>query len=344
MLGGHLETTSQSLGAGQEARILKAFITGIAGFAGSHLAEFLLTQPNLEVAGLVHDRSDNVAHLRERAVLHRGDLLDPASILAVLQAIQPDVIFHLAGQSFVPSSWHDPWLTFESNVRGQLNLLEAVAQVAPEIRVLVVGSNEEYGLVLPNQLPVNEDTPMRPDSPYGVSKIAQDLMGLQYHLSKGLATIRVRPFNHIGPRQSERFVAAALARQIAEIEVGLRPPVLAVGNLQAQRDFTDVRDTVRAYHLVLEHGVPGEVYNIGSGVPHSIQELLGILLELAHVEVGVEVDRTRLRPSDVPLSYCDASRLFACTGWQPLIPFAQGLKDTLDYWRTRVREGVDRQA
>jgi GDP-4-dehydro-6-deoxy-D-mannose reductase len=324
---------------------LKAFITGIAGFAGSHLAEFLLAHSKLEISGLVHDRSNNVAHLRDRVALHRGDLIDPSSILAVLTAVRPDYIFHLAGQSFVPSSWNNPWQTFESNVRGQLNLLEAVAQVTPQSRVLIVGSNEEYGLVLPEYLPIDEEVPLRPDSPYGVSKAAQDLMGLQYHLSKGLATIRVRPFNHIGPRQSERFVASALARQIAEIEAGLRSATLQVGNLRAQRDFTDVRDTVRAYHLVVQHGDPGEVYNIGSCVPHSIQELLDILLSLAHVEVKlkVEVDQTRLRPSDVPTSYCDYSRLYACTGWQPSIPFAQGLEDTLDYWRERVREGVEKQ-
>jgi GDP-4-dehydro-6-deoxy-D-mannose reductase len=327
--------------------ILKAFITGIAGFAGSHLAEFLLAHSKLEISGLVHDRSNNVAHLRDRVVLHRGDLLDPSSTLAVLTAIQPDFVFHLAGQSFVPSSWNNPWQTFESNVRGQLNLLEAVAQVIPRSRVLIVGSNEEYGSVLPEHLPVDEEVPLRPDSPYGVSKVAQDLMGLQYHLSKGLETVRVRPFNHIGPRQSERFVASALARQIAEIEAGLRPATLQVGNLRAQRDFTDVRDTVRAYYLIVQRGVPGEVYNIGSGVPHSIQELLDVLLDLAQVEVKVklkvEVDQTRLRPSDVPLSYCDYSRLYACTGWQPSIPFAQGLGDTLDYWRERVKEGVERQ-
>jgi GDP-4-dehydro-6-deoxy-D-mannose reductase len=165
------------------------------------------------------------------------------------------------------------------------------------------------------------------------------MMGLQYHLSHKLAVVRVRPFNHIGPRQSERFVAAAFARQIAEIEAGLREPVLRVGNLEASRDFTDVRDTVRAYYLALDHGEPGEVYNIGSGVARGIEELLSVLLSLTHVQVDVEVDTSRLRLSDTPISYCDYSRLHACTGWEPSIPFEEGLRDTLDYWRARVRKG-----
>ncbi len=162
------------------------------------------------------------------------------------------------------------------------------------------------------------------------------MLGLQYHLSHGLHTVRVRPFNHIGPRQSERFVASAFAKQIAEVEAGLRPPVVKVGNLSAKRDFTDVRDVVRAYWLILNQGEPGEVYNIGSGVPRSIRELLDILLGLSKVEISVEQDPSRLRPSDVPVSYCDFTKLRERTGWQPTIPFEESLRDVLNYWREKV--------
>ena len=195
---------------------------------------------------------------------------------------------------------------------------------------------EEYGRVAPGDLPIREAQPLRPDSPYGVSKVTQDMLGLQYFLSRGLPVIRVRPFNHIGPRQTRRFVAPAFASQIAAIEVGKQPPVMKVGNLSASRDFTDVRDVVRAYVLALEHGEPGEVYNIGSGASHSIRSLLDRLLSLSTVNISIETDTTRLRPADVPDVVCDASRLRAATGWQPRVTFDQSLSDLLDYERTQV--------
>lgn len=322
---------------------MKAFITGIAGFAGSHLAEFLLAQSKVEVSGLVHERAENVNHLQDKVVLYKGNLLEPESILAALSEVQPYYVYHLAGQANVFSSWKKPWETFEANVRGQLNLLEAVRETAPSARVLIVGSNEEYGRVSPDCLPVDENTPLRPDSPYGVSKVAQDLLGLQYHLSYGLNIIRTRPFNHIGPRQSDRFVAANFARQVAEIEAGIQEAVIRVGNLKACRDFTDVRDTVRAYALLLEHAEPGEVYNVGSGEAHAVQEVLDTLIRMAKVEVRVEVDPERLRPSDSPVICCDYTRLYECTHWRPSISLTDGLRDTLDYWRMRVGEVVKRQ-
>ncbi len=315
---------------------MKALITGIAGFAGSHLAEYLLAHTDLEVCGVIHRRDDNIAHLRDRLTLFRGDLRDYDFVSGILAQARPDFIFHLAAQAFVPASWRDPWDTLESNIRSQLNVLRAAVELGLEAKILVVGSNEEYGLVRPEDLPLRETAPLRPDSPYGVSKVAQDMLGLQYHLSHGLHTVRVRPFNHIGPRQSERFVASAFAKQIAEVEAGLRPPVVKVGNLSAKRDFTDVRDVVRAYWLILNQGEPGEVYNIGSGVPRSIRELLDILLGLSKVEISVEQDPSRLRPSDVPVSYCDFTKLRERTGWQPTIPFEESLRDVLNYWREKV--------
>jgi GDP-4-dehydro-6-deoxy-D-mannose reductase len=203
-------------------------------------------------------------------------------------------------------------------------------------RILVIGSFEEYGRVDASRLPVTEDTPLQPDSPYGVSKIGQDFLGLQYFLSHHLHIVRVRPSNHIGPRQGEQFVTSNFAKQIAEIEAGLHEPVLFVGNLEAARDFTDVRDMMRAYILALERGEPGAVYNIGSGRAWSIQQVLDLMLEQSRVKIRVEKDPARLRPSDTPLMYCDASRFSNQTGWKPEISMETSLRDVLDHWRAVV--------
>lgn len=323
---------------------MRALITGIAGFAGGHLAEFLLRETDWEVWGTVHHTDHNVAHLRDQLYLRRVDLREPDAVIQLIRDAQPDRVYHLAGQSYVPVSWDNPWQTFEINVRSQINLLEAIlaADVAP--RVLVVASNEEYGFITPDDLPIDEETPLRPASPYAVSKVAQDMLGLQYHLNYGLFVVRVRPFNHIGPRQRSEFVAAAFARQLAEIEAGLRLPVVKVGNLEAQRDFTDVRDMVRAYFLALEQGEAGEVYNIGAGQAHSIRQLLDILLDLSTAQVTVEQDPARMRPSDVPVIVCDATRFRTRTGWAPQISFRESLRSGLNYWRQHVRKGVTSNA
>ncbi len=315
---------------------VRALITGVSGFAGSFLAEHLLAQPGVEVWGVLHGDTNHTTALRERIIPVPGDLTDPALARRILAQAAPDCVFHLAAQAFVPVSWQAPWATLENNIRAQVNLLHAAAEQRSSARILIVGSNEEYGRVLPNELPISEDTPLRPDSPYGVSKIAQDFLGLQYFLSHRLNVVRVRPFNHIGPRQNERFVAANFAKQIAEIEAGAREPVLCVGNLESQRDFTDVRDMVRAYALALERGAPGEVYNIGSGQPRRVRELVDAYLALARLPIRIEPDPSRNRPSDTPVSYCDASKFKKQTGWEPQIPFGQTLRDTLDYWRGKV--------
>lgn len=315
---------------------MRALITGIAGFAGSHLAEYLIAETNLEIWGVVLQSEPDLDAFRSKVRVVHGDLRDPEVTRLILAQAQPDYIFHLAGQAFVPVSWDDPWPTLETNIRTQVNILAAAAALDLDARILVVGSTDEYGRVRPEELPITEETPLRPDSPYGVSKIAQDMLGLQYHLSHGLNTVRVRPFNHIGPRQREQFVAPAFAKQIAEIEAGLRPPVVYVGNLDVRRDFTDVRDMVRAYWLILQHGHPGDVYNIGAGVAHSIRHLLDILLSMSHVPIRIEPDQARFRPSDVPVSVCDATKLRALTGWCPAIPLEQSLRDILEYWRAKV--------
>jgi GDP-4-dehydro-6-deoxy-D-mannose reductase len=254
----------------------------------------------------------------------------------ILEQARPDVVFHLAAQPLVSASRRDPWGTLETNIRMQLNLLEGISSVRPGCRILVVGSSEEYGLVSPEDLPVGENTPFRPLSAYGLSKVAQDLLGQQYHLTHNLHVIRVRPFNHIGPRQSPGFVAPDFASQIAAAELGLQDPVIEVGNLSARRDFCDVRDVIRAYVLLVSQGKAGEVYNIGRGQSRSIQELLDCLISLARTPIQVRQDPARMRPSDVPDIVCDCSRIREATGWQAEIPFSKSLDDILAYWREAV--------
>lgn len=316
---------------------MRALITGISGFAGSFLAEHLLEQGSCDVWG-VGLGTENLSTLGHRIVYFSQDLANPSTAAGIVKEAAPDLIFHLAAQAFVPASWEDPWSTIENNIRAQVNLLHAVTEQKLKPRILVVGSNEEYGRVEPQELPITETTPLRPDSPYGVSKIAQDFMGLQYFLSDSVHTVRVRPFNHFGPRQNDRFVAASFAKQIAEIELGAREPVIFVGNLEAQRDFTDVRDMVRAYALALEHGKPGDVYNIGSGMSHSIRELLDTLLAMTNAKIRVEQDSARSRPSDTPVTLCDSTKFRTRTGWEPRFEFQETLRDTLEYWRSKARE------
>jgi GDP-4-dehydro-6-deoxy-D-mannose reductase len=219
----------------------------------------------------------------------------------------------------------------------QLNILEGVVRVNPDCRVLVVGSSEEYGLIAPENLPVDEDTPLRPMNAYGLSKVAQDLLGLQYAHTHGLHVVRVRPFNHIGPRQRVGFVASDFASQIAAAELGQQRPTMSVGNLSARRDFSDVRDVIRAYVLLVTHGEPGQVYNVGSGQSHAIQEVLDTLLAMSHTTIEMQQDPERMRPSDVPEVVCNANRLREQTGWQAEIPFEQSLQDVLAYWRDEMR-------
>jgi len=318
---------------------MRVLITGITGFAGSHLAEYILNHhPDVEVYGTVRWRSrmENICHIENRVELFEADLKDIVSLQSCLAHVKPDRIFHLAAQSFVPTSWKCPAETFAINAIGQVNLFEAVRSLNLSPRIHVAGSSEEYGQVNADEVPMKETNPLRPLSPYAVSKVAQDLLGYQYFRSYGMHIVRTRGFNHTGPRRGEVFVTSTFAKQIAEIEAGKREPIIHVGNLEAKRDFTDVRDMVEAYWLTLEKGEDGEVYNIGSGVARSMKEVLETLLSLSKVNVRVEVDARRLRPSDVPILVSDSSKFVKLTGWKPKIPFVQTMGDLLDYWRERV--------
>ncbi|HHV63434.1 MAG TPA: GDP-mannose 4,6-dehydratase [Firmicutes bacterium] len=316
----------------------KALITGITGFAGSHLAEYLLADGKTKVYGTFRwrSRTENVEHIMDRLTMVECDLCDASAVYRAISEIRPDVIFHLAAQSFVPTSWIAPYDTLMNNILGELNLFEAVRRAGIDPTIQIACSSEEYGLVFEDEVPIKETNPLRPQSPYAVSKIAQDFLGYQYYRSYGLRIIRTRAFNHTGPRRGEVFVTSNFAKQVAEIELGLREPILWVGNLEAKRDFTDVRDVVEAYSLAVEHGEPGEVYNIASGKAYTIRDVVDILLGMAGVEIEVCQAPERLRPSDVPVLIGDSTRFRIKTGWQPRIPLDKTLADLLNYWRMRV--------
>jgi GDP-4-dehydro-6-deoxy-D-mannose reductase len=315
---------------------VRALITGISGFVGSHLAEYLLQHTDWRVAGTVYGPEENIEHLRDRLELYPAELSKLETVISIIERAKLDYIFHLAAQPLVSLSRRDPWGTLAINIRLQLNILEAVVRLGSGARILVVGSSEEYGRVRPDELPIKETNPLRPTNPYAVSKVAQDMLGLQYHLSHQLFTVRVRSFNHIGPRQRIGFVAPDFARQIAEAEAGLQEPVIRVGNLKPQRDFSDVRDVVRGYHLLITQGKAGEVYNLGSEQARSVRELLEILTAMSKVSITIEQDPERVRPTDVPVIFGDCTKIREQTGWRPKIPFEQSLQDVLEYWRGQV--------
>ena len=315
----------------------RVLITGITGFVGSHLAEFLLSK-EYEVYGIERPRSqnENISGIRDRLKLFEADIRDAASMRRLIKTIEPDYIFHLAAQSFVQLSFTAPEETIVTNITGNLNVLEAVRQLNLDPVIHVAGSSEEYGLVKEDEIPIKEENPLRPLSPYGVSKIAQENLSIQYHRSYGLKTVVTRAFNHTGPRRGEVFATSNFAKQIAEIEKGKKEPVIHVGNLEAKRDWTDVRDIIKAYLLAVEKCDYGEPYNICSGKAWKISEMLDTLLNLSGTKVETRQDPKRLRPSDVPILLGDYTKFKEKTGWQPEIPFETTLKDLLKYWRERV--------
>lgn len=315
----------------------KALITGITGFVGSHLAEYLLSE-GLEVSGTSRWRSkmDNVEGIKEKIQLHEADMLDAHSIYQIIDEIKPDFIFHLAAQSYVMSSWQSPANTIEVNTTGAINLFEAVRKTGLKAPVQIACSSEEYGKVYPNEVPIKETNPLRPLSPYAVSKLAMDYLGYQYYESYKINIIRTRGFNHTGPRRGEVFAESTFAKQIAEIEKGKKEPIVLVGNLEAKRDYTDVRDMVRAYYLAAQKCTPGDVYNICSGTAWAIGDVLKYLLKLSKVKIQVKEDSLRMRPSDVPILLGDNSKFVAKTGWKPQIKLEKTLEDLLNYWRERV--------
>ena len=318
---------------------MRVLITGITGFVGSHMAEHALAQ-GAEVFGASRGQStaENIEHLRGRITFIQSDLRDDASVRSLVARSSPDYVVHLAAQSVVGASWDAPAETLANNILSQVSLLEAIRPLAVPPRFLCVGSSEEYGMVCEDELPIRETNPLRPLSPYAVSKVTQDVMGYQYFMSYGLPIVRTRAFSHEGPRRGDVFMTSNFAKQVAEIEAGRREPVVRVGDLKPRRDFSDVRDVVRGYWLLLERGEPGEVYNLCSGRSWSIQQVLDFLIGASTVKgIAVEVDPERLRPSDVMILEGDPSKIEKATGWKVTIPFERTLSELLDYWRERVR-------
>ena len=314
---------------------MRVLITGITGFAGSHLADLCLTKKGVELYGIVRwrSRTENIEHIWDKVKLIECDLRDATSTRDAIEEIRPDYIFHLAAQSFVPTSWNAPTESLVTNIVGQLNVFEAVRKIKLGCRIQIACSSEEYGMVYPEEVPIRETNPLRPLSPYAVSKVGQDMLAYQYFMSYRTDVVRTRGFNHTGPRRPAIFVCSDFAKQIIDIERGIREPVIRVGNLDARRDFTDVRDIARGYWLALEKGKSGEVYNLCSGTSYRIGEILDMLLSLAGVRAEVKQDAARLRPSDVPHLEGANDKFRADTGWKLDIPFEQTLRDLLDFWR-----------
>ena len=325
------------------AEINKVLITGITGFVGSHLADYILKEhPEVQVLGLARWRSpkDNINHILDKITLCFGDLVDFSSLDTVLRKHKPDVIFHLAAQSYVDFSFIAPAATLEANAIGTCNLLEAVKKIKGsegyDPIIHICSSSEVYGQVEEGEVPIKESNPFRPASPYAVSKVAEDMLAFQYWLSWGLKTVRTRMFTHTGARRGEVFVVSSFAKQIARIEAGIQEPVIKVGNLKSIRTFLDVKDAVKAYWLLVNKCPPGEVYNIGGAETMTIKEMLDKLLKMSKVEnIKVEVDPSLLRPSDVTRQIPCNDKFEKQTGWKPVIKFEDTLEDTLNYWRRR---------
>lgn len=326
---------------------MRILITGITGMVGSHLAEYVLAHhPDVEVHGMVRWRSPraNLAKINGRVTLHEGELRDLHSLVRVLEITRPERIFHLAAQSYVSASFSAPADTLHTNVIGTTNLLDAVRMTGIDPRIHICSSSEVYGQVRPDEVPIRESNEFRPASPYAVSKCGEDMIALQYFLSYGIKTIRTRMFTHTGPRRGDVFAESAFAKQIAEVEAGLRPNPIKVGNLNSVRTFADVSDAVRAYWLLLEKCPPGEVYNIGGERTMTVGEMLDVLIGMAGCRIRYEVDPALVRPSDVTLQIPDTSKFRAATGWEPKVPLETTLRDLLDYHRGRIRDGVGAMA
>lgn len=320
---------------------MRILITGITGMVGSHLAEYVLAHhPDVEVHGMVRWRSPraNLVKVAGRVTLHEGELRDLHSLVRVLETVRPERIFHLAAQSYVSASFTAPADTLHTNVIGTTNLLDAVRLTGIDPRIHICSSSEVYGQVREDEVPIRESNEFRPASPYAVSKCGEDMIALQYFLSYGIKTIRTRMFTHTGPRRGDVFAESAFAKQIAEVEAGLRPNPIKVGNLNSVRTFADVSDAVRAYWLLLEKCPPGEVYNIGGERTMTVGEMLDVLIGMAGCRIRYEVDPALVRPSDVTLQIPDTSKFRAATGWEPKVPLETTLRDLLDYHRGRIRE------
>jgi GDPmannose 4,6-dehydratase len=327
----------------------RALITGITGMVGSHLADHLLENTDWDIYGMCRWRSplDNVEHLldkankKDRVYFLYGDLNDFGSLMHVINTVKPDYLFHLAAQSYPLTSFDSPADTYMTNIIGTGNILEAIRIIGIKPVIHVCASSEVFGRVPKELVPIHEDVPFHPASPYAISKVGTDLVGRFYAQAYGLTAMSTRMFTHTGPRRGDVFAESSFAKQIAMIEAGLIPPVVKVGNLDSMRTWADVRDAVRAYHmLVTVKPTPGEYYNIGGAYSCTVGDMLDFLLGLSETRnIKIKVDAERLRPIDADLQIPDTSKFTKHTGWKPEIPFDKTMKDLLGYWRDRVAKG-----
>lgn len=318
---------------------MKVLITGINGFVGSHLSDLILSHHNeYEVHGITKKDSDlqNIKHSINKINMHYSDLNDSKSLETIMRLVRPTKIFHLAGQSNVMNSFQNPTETFHINVLGTLNLLEAVRKIDIDPILQIASSSEVYGQVLENEIPIKENNPFRPINPYGVSKVAIDRLAYQFYSSYGMKTIITRAFSHTGPRRNQIFAESNFAKQIVEIEKGIKEPIIEVGNLNSTRTFADVRDVVEAYWLATEKCDYGEAYNIGNTNLVALKEVLDILVKISSQKVTIKEDESRLRPVDVLYHVPDITKFVQKTNWKIKIPLQKTLEDLLKYWRESI--------
>ncbi|MBQ8246319.1 MAG: GDP-mannose 4,6-dehydratase [Lachnospiraceae bacterium] len=310
----------------------KGLVIGAAGFVGNYLIEEMYAN-GMEVYAtkLSHEQLEN-----PHAKIYDLDIMDKDAVVALLFEVRPDYIFHLAAQSSVGYAWKNPGLTVDVNIKGSLNVMDAIRELFYKPRVLLIGSGEEYGHIKPGETPIAEDNRLRPGNIYAATKACQNMIGNIYSKAYDMELMMVRAFNHIGPGQAPAFVVSDFCKQVAEIEKGLREPVMMVGNLAARRDFTDVRDVVRAYVKLIQTGIPGETYNVGSGNAQEIRQILDTIISMSEADISVEIDPNKIRPVDVPIIEADITKIHELTGWKPEISVEQTIRETLDYWRKRV--------
>lgn len=311
----------------------KALIIGAAGFVGGYLARYLYKDCQMEVyvTKLPQEQIEN-----NNAIIYDLNILDKEEIVSLLFEVRPDYIFHLAAQSSVGTAWRNPGLTIDINIKGSVNVMDAIRELYYKPRLLLIGSGEEYGHIKEDEIPISEDTMIRPGNIYAATKVCQNMIGNIYAQAYDMQVMMVRAFNHIGPTQASIFVVSDFCRQVAEIEKGIREPVMYVGNLNSMRDFTDVRDVVRAYVMLMENGKAGETYNVGSGHAVTIKEILDLIISLSDKSIKFEIDKNKIRPVDVPIIEADISKIYELTGWKAEIPLRQTISETLNYWREKV--------
>ena len=316
-----------------QSAMKRSLIIGAAGFVGAYLIDCIAENQDMSIYAT---KLPNEKVNRDNVTVFDLDIMDKEAIVALLFEVRPDYIYHLAAQSSVGVAWKNPSLTIDVNIKGSINVMDAVRELYYKPKVLLIGSGEEYGYIKPEEIPINEENRVRPGNIYAATKACQNMIGHIYAKAYDMELYMVRAFNHIGPGQAPLFVVSDFCKQVAEIEKGLREPVIYVGNLDSKRDFTDVRDVVRAYTALIEVGVSGETYNVGSGNAVCVRDILQTIIDMSKVKIEVQIDPNKLRPIDVMTIEADTHKINELTGWKPLISISQTIEETLNFWRAQV--------